>query len=456
MKAFSRAAILYATVSLLGSVIVGWKLVDVFAARPRVSLPSYGHVPAFRLVDHRGQPISDESLRGTVWVADFIFTRCAGQCPMMSERLAQLDHALGADARLKLISFTVDPDWEYQIKEQFYFDRLERKPPDLIWQACRPLPLARVESGCVQLGDQLYIVGGYSTLDQALSEIAIFDLRANKWSGRFPMPSDVPQTHQGICSDKKRYIFLLSGQLGPQCSPSVLNCFTLDVQERRWLELPPLPEPRYAPVAQFCNERIYVCGGTREDRWTLASDHWSLGIAEGRPLERQWRRESSIPRGGMHRASTVTDEKIYVFGGQEGDVKPYPHDPKFMCNWSTPLEQGFPDCFCYDVLRKTWAAIAPLPVPLSHTEAAVINFGRNILVGGGHLERYTYHDQIYCYDREKNEWRAVGLWPDPIKGFVFGYFNGWLYVITGQRSKSMEDLGPGETLRSTWRTRFKI
>ena len=112
MKAFSRAAILYATVSLLGSVIVGWKLVDVFAARPRVSLPSYGHVPAFRLVDHRGQPISDESLRGTVWVADFIFTRCAGQCPMMSERLAQLDHALGADARLKLISFTVDPDWD--------------------------------------------------------------------------------------------------------------------------------------------------------------------------------------------------------------------------------------------------------------------------------------------------------------------------------------------------------
>ena len=80
------------------------------AAARLTALPVYGQVPAFALIDHRGQPVSQETLRGTPWIADFIFTRCAGQCPMMSAQMATIASAVPQGVRL--ISITVDPSWD--------------------------------------------------------------------------------------------------------------------------------------------------------------------------------------------------------------------------------------------------------------------------------------------------------------------------------------------------------
>jgi protein SCO1/2 len=74
-------------------------------------LPSYGLVPDFALTDQSNQPfLSADTLRGKVWIADFIFTNCAGPCPRMSAQMRQVDTALRPDIKdLRLVSFTVDP-----------------------------------------------------------------------------------------------------------------------------------------------------------------------------------------------------------------------------------------------------------------------------------------------------------------------------------------------------------
>ena len=77
--------------------------------RPSPPLPEYGIVPAFTLRDHRGQPLTREDMTGSVWIADFIFTRCAGQCPLMTERMTQLQRQLSGEPDLRLVSFSVDP-----------------------------------------------------------------------------------------------------------------------------------------------------------------------------------------------------------------------------------------------------------------------------------------------------------------------------------------------------------
>ena len=66
------------------------------------------NVPAFTLTDQNNQPITDQSLRGKPWIAAFIFTNCAGPCPMMSSNMAKLQKRV-PDANLRLVSFTVDP-----------------------------------------------------------------------------------------------------------------------------------------------------------------------------------------------------------------------------------------------------------------------------------------------------------------------------------------------------------
>ena len=76
---------------------------------PRRLLPAYGHVPSVTLIDQRRQAFSPKQLAGSVWIADFIFTRCAGQCPLMSAHMARLQATFRRQPRLRLVSFTVDP-----------------------------------------------------------------------------------------------------------------------------------------------------------------------------------------------------------------------------------------------------------------------------------------------------------------------------------------------------------
>jgi cytochrome oxidase Cu insertion factor (SCO1/SenC/PrrC family) len=66
------------------------------------------NVPAFALTDQNNQPITDRTLRGKPWVAAFIFTHCAGPCPMMSANMVKLQKRVSSP-NLRLVSFTVDP-----------------------------------------------------------------------------------------------------------------------------------------------------------------------------------------------------------------------------------------------------------------------------------------------------------------------------------------------------------
>ena len=74
-------------------------------------LPILGHVPAFSLRSSEGQDRSEGDLKGSIWVADFIFTHCPGICPLLSAHMSRLQHDLekGPLRDVRLVSFSVDP-----------------------------------------------------------------------------------------------------------------------------------------------------------------------------------------------------------------------------------------------------------------------------------------------------------------------------------------------------------
>ena len=74
------------------------------------TLPVYGQVPAFSLVDQHSRAVSNQTFNGSPWIASFIFTRCSGQCPMMTAQMAKIGSA--APKAIRLVSFTVDPAWD--------------------------------------------------------------------------------------------------------------------------------------------------------------------------------------------------------------------------------------------------------------------------------------------------------------------------------------------------------
>ena len=97
----------------LAVVLVAVAFVGVRALQSSKStpLPVYGTVPAFSLTERSGRTVKSEELKGKVWLADFIFTRCRGTCPLMSKRLSDLQKTLQlkSEPDLRFVSFTVDP-----------------------------------------------------------------------------------------------------------------------------------------------------------------------------------------------------------------------------------------------------------------------------------------------------------------------------------------------------------
>jgi cytochrome oxidase Cu insertion factor (SCO1/SenC/PrrC family) len=73
-------------------------------------LPMLGQVPEFSMIEANGKPVHLSDLRGRVWMADFIFTHCAGQCPRMTHGMAQLQMELPKREDWRLVSVSVDPE----------------------------------------------------------------------------------------------------------------------------------------------------------------------------------------------------------------------------------------------------------------------------------------------------------------------------------------------------------
>lgn len=78
---------------------------------PRV----FGSVPEFSLTDQDGGSKKLADLDRKIWIGTFIFTRCGATCPAQTAGFAKLQSELGQRGhlgRVKLVSFTVDPEFD--------------------------------------------------------------------------------------------------------------------------------------------------------------------------------------------------------------------------------------------------------------------------------------------------------------------------------------------------------
>jgi cytochrome oxidase Cu insertion factor (SCO1/SenC/PrrC family) len=90
-------------------------------------LPAYGNIPKFELVNQEGQPFGSEQLTGKIWIADFIFTRCPGPCPIITTRMSELQKPLGK-SDVHLVSISVDPENDTPEVLRTYAEKLSIQP----------------------------------------------------------------------------------------------------------------------------------------------------------------------------------------------------------------------------------------------------------------------------------------------------------------------------------------
>uniref|UniRef100_A0A0D9ZME2 Kelch repeat-containing protein n=1 Tax=Oryza glumipatula TaxID=40148 RepID=A0A0D9ZME2_9ORYZ len=290
------------------------------------------------------------------------------------------------------------------------------------------------------------------------SHVDIYNFSDNTWGGRFDMPKEMAHSHLGMVTDG-RYVYVVTGQYGPQCRGPTARNFVLDTETKEWHDLPPLPVPRYAPATQLWRGRLHVMGGSKEDRHKPGLEHWSIAVKDGKALENEWRSEIPIPRGGPHRACVVANDKLLVIGGQEGDFMAKPGSPIFKCVRRS--EVVYSNVYMLDDGMK-WKEFPPMPKPDSHIEFAWVNVNNSLIIAGGTTEKHPITKkmvlvgEVFRFNLNTLEWTVIGRLPFRIKTTLVGYWDGWLYFTSGQRDKGPKDPSPKKVVGCMWRTKLHL
>ncbi len=66
-------------------------------------------IPAFRFTNQEGKIVSDETMKGKIYVTNFFFTICPSVCPKMTKNLDRVQEAFKNDPEVLLLSHTVMP-----------------------------------------------------------------------------------------------------------------------------------------------------------------------------------------------------------------------------------------------------------------------------------------------------------------------------------------------------------
>lgn len=88
---------------MLAAVSLEVKAVDSSA------LPTLYEVPRFEFMDQNSTKFSSDNLKGKIWVADFMFTSCKHECPMMTSAMKNVQNKVKDVKDIEFVSITTDP-----------------------------------------------------------------------------------------------------------------------------------------------------------------------------------------------------------------------------------------------------------------------------------------------------------------------------------------------------------
>jgi len=121
-----------APLALIVALLTGPTLVQAHGAahQEEQRLPTIGAAPDFALISQDGDEVTLESLRGKVVAVTFIYTWCPDVCPMLTDKMARVQDALGADfgTKVAFISITFDPERDTPEALKAYAEAFDADP----------------------------------------------------------------------------------------------------------------------------------------------------------------------------------------------------------------------------------------------------------------------------------------------------------------------------------------
>lgn len=257
-------------------------------------------------------------------------------------------------------------------------------PKSDTWSWGSPMPTHRSGAVAALVNNRIYVIGGgYKKADgkfKFLTTDEIYDPESDRWEKGPDMlqPHDYPGI--AVLGDN---IYIMGGHHpdatagGPSKDPGFTFCEVLNAIDGRWVEIAPLPVPRFALKGAFFDEKIIVTGGVAFTGKGL-TEYDLIDIYD--PVRDAWTREEQflLPWPAAGHGVCVYKECLYMFGG-----------------YST--EGINPRAASYSQATREWKIFPPIDKP--RAAMGVVAMEEDIyLIGGWEVDGRTVMDTVITYE----------------------------------------------------------
>jgi DNA-binding CsgD family transcriptional regulator len=281
---------------------------------------------------------------------------------------------------------------------------------DSVWQQLVPMSLPRGRLAAAAIGSQIVAIGG-ETPSGVTGLVEIWDANQQKWRIGQNKPAAVANIGAAAVDDQ---VIVPGGYTAAGTPTNVVEAY--HVLSDAWTSLAALPAPRFAYALAVHDNKVYVFGG-----WDGQGYANSTFIYD--PKADRWTTGAALPIGRGFAGAAVLGDAIYVVGGYADD-----HE--------------FDRCDRYLPKEDRWEACAPMSVARGGL-SLVPSGGRVYAIGGGWTGYLTFNER---YDPSTNSWSVA---PSPFTGQWRGLgatnIGNDIYAVggwTGQYQNMLEKYNP--------------
>jgi len=168
----------------------------VYLARPSAS--PIGPGGPFHLEDQTGRPVSDQDMKGRLYLVFFGYTHCPDVCPTTLFEISEVMKALGKDAdRADALFITVDPERDTPAAMADYLSNFD---PHLRGLTGDPAAVAEALKAYRVYAKKVPLTNGDYTMDHT-AVVYLMDK-----DGRFVAPFNLKQTPEAAAAQLRGYL----------------------------------------------------------------------------------------------------------------------------------------------------------------------------------------------------------------------------------------------------------
>ena len=265
------------------------------------------------------------------------------------------------------------------------------------WDSRAPMPIPRTEVAAAVVGNEVVVVGGFTSDGAASTRADAYSPARNTWRRLPDLPVGV---HHAMAVGAGGRAYVLGGYAST--GATLRTAFVLE--RGRWRALPRMPFPRAAAGAGVSGRRIVVAGGIGEAR-RLARNALVFDLRT-----RRWS-SAPGPTPREHLGVTSFAGPVYAVAGRTAGL-----DTNLL-----HFESWRPG-------QSRWQRLQPIPDSRGGTGAAAL---RGLVVSAGGEEPAGTIADVLAYRIADRRWISLDDLPTPRHGIGMAALGGRVYVIGG-------------------------